>query len=651
MLSEVEFQLPDGNLKRLPADATGTLLLENLSKKQAKRILGVRVDGRFFDLHTPLGAGGSVEFVDADDAEALDVVRHSTAHIMAAAVQELFPGTQVTIGPETAEGFYYDFHRDEPFTPEDFAAIEKHMAGQVKGAHRFDRTELSAAEAIDLFRGKGEAFKVELIEDLVSEQGVEQVSLYRHGEWLDLCRGPHVPHTGWVKAFKLMKTAGAYWRGDEHREQLQRIYGTAFLSKADLQAYLERLAEAERRDHRRLGREMELFFFDAVAPAMPFFMHKGAFVYNRLVDYVRSLYERYGYDEVVTPQILDLSLWKQSGHWDKYRDNLFFCDIDEREFAVKPMNCPGHTLVFRHRLHSYRDLPVRMADFGRLHRYERSGVTAGLTRVRSFAQDDAHIFCRADQISEEVEQVIDMCLESYERFGFEGVQVFLSTRPEVSIGEDDLPGADALWTEGEAALKASLDAKGQAYTLAEGDGAFYGPKIDFAVKDALGREWQLGTIQADFMLPLRFDLEYVGADGARHRPVMIHRAMLGSLERFLGVYLEHCAGQLPTWLAPIQARVITVSEKSEAYGGEVLERLQAAGLRVDADFGADKLDAKIRVSRPLRIPYLLIVGERDLAARTVSPRLRDGSNQDAEPLDAFVERLSEEALDPEHRAG
>ena len=597
-----------------------------------RRIVAAAVDGAAVDLTRPVLEDCAVEWIPLDSPEGIDILRHSTAHLMAQAVQSLFPGTQVTIGPTTREGFYYDFKRDKPFNPEEIEKIEERMRELARQDLSIAREELPRDEAIELFRGMGEDYKVEILSDIPDDT----VSLYRQGDWVDLCRGPHLPSTGFIQAFKLTSVAGAYWRGDERNEMLQRIYGTAFPSRKQLKEHLALLEEARKRDHRKLGRELDLFSFHPTAPASPFFHPKGAFVYNALVEYMRSLYRRYGYEEVITPQIFDASLWRRSGHYDHYKDNMYFTQIDEREFGVKPMNCPSHTFIYASKKRSYRDLPIRLADFGRLHRYEKSGVTAGLTRVRSFSQDDAHIFCAPSQIEEEIACLLDMLREVYHRFNFQDLEVFLSTRP------DQYLGALETWERAEAALAASLEKRNVAYEISAGDGAFYGPKIDFVVKDAMKRGWQLGTVQLDFSMPERFDLGYVSPAGVEERPVMIHRALLGSIERFMALLIEHTGGAFPLWLAPVQSRVVTVTDQQNAYAAAVRDRLLADGWRVELDDRNEKLGFKIREAQMARIPYALVIGDKEVQNETLSARRRGGENLPAMPVEAFAERLRED---------
>ncbi len=622
--------------------------------------IAVLADGRVVDLHTPIDPAARVEVVRATDRAALAVIRHSAAHVMADAVQALFPGTQVTIGPAIDSGFYYDFAKpDGPFTDKDIARIEKEMRKVIQQDRPFSRRVVTRAEAKQRFESMGEAFKLELIDSI--PEG-EEISIYAHGsrgraddQWIDVCEGPHVPSTGAIGAIRLLSVAGAYWRGDEKRPMLQRIYGTAFPTEAELEAHLARLEEAKQRDHRKLGKELELFTFHEWAPAMPFFLPRGAFVYNRLVEYMRTLYVDYGYQEVITPQIFSRELFAKSGHLANYRDNMYLPAVAEtldaaraegvaddrlEALAQKPMNCPSHCLLFGQRRRSYRELPWRVADFGRLHRYERGGVVHGLARVRSFCQDDAHIFCTPEQMEQEIVGFNRLLFEVYSAFGFADVAVKLALRPEPRIGTEEQ------WDRGEAALRSVLEASGLPFEVLPGEGAFYGPKLEFHVVDALGRSWQLGTIQVDYAAPDRFDLEYVGSDGASHRPVMLHRAILGSIERFYGMYVEHCAGKFPVWLAPEQAVLVTVSEKQLEYAERARSTLAARGLRVGLDAGPDKLGAKIRTARMMRHPYVVVIGEKEAATDSVSPRERDAGDLGSMPLAAFADRLTSEARIP-----
>ncbi|HSE90113.1 MAG TPA: threonine--tRNA ligase [Candidatus Binatia bacterium] len=626
-MDSIHVKLPDGKSVEIPR---GTRIDEIAPSNATNgNIIAAKIDGRPVDLSRRLDNDCSLAWVSVDSPEGLDVLRHSTAHLMAQAVQSLFPGTQVTIGPTIEDGFYYDFKRDRPFTPEELEQIEARMEEIAKSNLKVTREEMPKSQAIELFRGMGEDYKVAIIEDLLDEN----VSLYRQGDWVDLCRGPHVPSTGAIKAFKLTGVAGAYWRGNEKNEMLQRIYGTAWPTKQALKEHLRLLEEAKKRDHRKLGRELDLFSFHPVAPASPFFHPKGATVYNELIAYVRRLYVCYGYEEVITPQILDVELWRRSGHYDHYRDSMYFTHIDDREFGVKPMNCPGHTLIYAAKKRSYRDLPLRIADFGRLHRYERSGVTTGLTRVRSFSQDDAHIFCAPDQIETEISHLIRMLREVYRTFQFGEMQVKLSTRPQ------DFIGLPEVWEKAEAALAQALSKATIDYQINPGDGAFYGPKIDFVVLDALRRGWQLATIQLDFFLPERFDLVYTSPGGTEERPVMIHRALLGSIERFMGILIEHCAGAFPLWLAPVQVRILTVTDDHKEYAMKVFERLRDEGWRVELDERNEKLGYKIREAQLAKIPYAVVIGDKEIAAQTVAPRRRGGENLVPLSVGDFIQRL------------
>ena len=621
-----------------PAEAGSSAreVIARRDRKAAEKAVAARLDGRLIDLSTPIAADAPVEPVLPDSPEGLEVIRHSTAHLMAQAVQELFPGTQVTIGPVIEDGFYYDFVRAEPFTPEDLTKIEKKMKEIVSRNLTVTRHEIPKADAIKLFVAMGETYKVEILEGIPDDP----VSVYQQGEWKDLCRGPHVPSTSKLGAFKLTSVAGAYWRGDERNAMLQRIYGTAWANAADLKRHLELLEEAKRRDHRKLGKELDLWSFHAIAPGSPFFHPKGACVYNALIGFIRRLYERYGYGEVITPQIADVELWKRSGHYENFRENMFFCEIDEREFGVKPMNCPGHTFVYGSAKRSYRELPLRYADFSKLHRYEKSGVLHGLTRVRTFSQDDAHIFCTPAQVQQEITRVIEMAGVVHRAFGFEDVRVFLSTRPAQRMG------SDAIWDHAEGALRAALEANDLRFEINPGDGAFCGPKIDFLFRDALRREWQLTTIQLDYALPERFDLTYVSPEGKEERPVMIHRALLGSIERFLAILIEHTAGAFPLWLAPVQVKVLTLTERQEEYGAEILAELRGKGLRGELDIRNEKLGYKIRQAQLEKIPYMLILGDREAAERKVAPRARSGEQLAAMSIEEFAASVFAEARPP-----
>lgn len=629
-MEKIRVSLRDGKTE----EVSSGLKIQELASAQGINtdIIAAKIDGAPVDLDRALSRDCTLDWIPVDSPEGLEILRHSTAHLMAQAVQNLFPGTQVTIGPTIEDGFYYDFKRDKSFTPEEIEKIEARMHEIAAQDLKVKREEMPRKSAVELFRRMGEEYKVAILQEIPEEI----ISLYRQGDWVDLCRGPHVPSTGIIRAFKLTGVAGAYWRGDEKNEMLQRIYGTSWPTDEALREHLRLLEEAKKRDHRRLGRELDLFSFHPLAPASPFFHPKGAFVYNELVAYMRRLYLRYGYQEVITPQIFDVELWRRSGHYDHFRENMYFTHIEEREFGVKPMNCPGHTFIYASRKRSYRDLPLRYADFGRLHRFEKSGVTTGLTRVRSFSQDDAHIFCAPDQIEAEMAALLKMLREVYQTFQFSEMQVKLSTRPDHFIGSLEI------WGRAEDSLAQSLRKEGIDYQVNPGEGVFYGPKIDFVVLDALRRGWQLATIQLDFSMPERFDLTYVTPGGADARPVMIHRAILGSIERFMGILIEHCAGALPLWLAPEQIRVMTVTDQQKEYAQKVFEELKAAGWRVELDGRNEKLGYKIREAQVEKIPYAVVIGDREVTDQTISPRRRGGENLKPASVKDFVEMLKAE---------
>jgi threonyl-tRNA synthetase len=645
-MSDISVTFADGAMLRLPAGVTAGDALKahteqnGASRKELKRALAVKVESsgtaRVLDLGRQLDADARVTPVVADSPDGLEVIRHSTAHLMAHAITRLYPGTEITIGPVVENGFYYDVKRPEGFSPDDLALIEDEMRKIARENHAIVREEIPRDEAIRLFRDMGQKYKVEIIEGFPAG---EVISLYRQGDFVDLCRGPHVPATGRLEAFKLTSIAGAYWRGDARNEQLQRLYGTAWATKQDLDAYLKRVEEAKQRDHRRLGQALDLFSFNPLAPGSPFFHPKGAIVYNTLVDYVRGLYGRYGYTEVITPLIYKTELWKKSGHYEAFHDDMFLMKIDEDEYGVKPMNCPGHCELFAARKHSYRDLPIRYADFSRLHRFEPSGTLQGLTRVRSLAPDDAHIYCTPDQVDAEVDAFVAMVNEVYGAFGFDRVAVSIQTRPEKFLGRIEL------WDAAEATLRRAADKTGHPVTVLPGEGAFYGPKIGFDFRDVLERSWTLATVQIDCAMPERFGLRYVTADGTEATPMMVHRAVLGSLERFIAILLEHTAGKLPLWLAPEQVRVVPVSEKVETYARTVEAACRRARLRVTADLRGEKLSYKIREAQLAKVPVMGVIGEREAADGTVSPRVA-GNNEAAVPLDAFVQRVAAEARMP-----
>jgi threonyl-tRNA synthetase len=629
----ISVHLPDDSVRELPDGATGADLALSIGPRLLEAALAVRVDGVVRDLKAPLPDQAKVAVVTGKDPAALEIVRHSTAHLLAQAVQRLFPGVRVGIGPVIEDGFYYDFQVEKFFTPEDLAAIEGEMHKISGEAIPVTREELDRDDALARFQAMGENMKVELVSGIPAGQ---TISGYRQGDFYDLCRGPHVPDTGKLKAFKLLSTAAAYWKGDENNAQLCRIYGTAFLSVKELEEHLQRLEEAKLRDHRKLGRELDLFSFQPEAPASPFFHPKGTIIYNELVNYMRGRYFRQGYSEVITPQALDVALWKTSGHYDHYVDNMYFTTVDEREYALKPMNCPSHCLIYRNGRHSYRDLPIRYADFGRLHRYERSGVTHGLTRVRTFCQDDAHIYCTPEQMQSEMAAFLVFIKDVYHTFGFDEMKVELSTRPESRLGSDEI------WDHAEGALSEALREAGMPYQINEGEGAFYGPKIDFSVLDALKRPWQLGTLQVDYSMPARFGLIYVKPDGSEGMPVMLHRALLGSLERFMGILIEHCAGAFPAWLAPVQLTVLPITERAHEYALGIRDKALDLGFRVEVDLRNEKENAKIRDAQLQKIPYMLVLGDREAAAGTVSVRHRQKGDLGGQSLDGFFDMLSTE---------
>ena len=640
---EIVLTLPDGSSKLVALGATPLEVARTIGPRLAADAVGAELDGSPVDLRAPLAAGGRFKLFTTKSPEAGSFVRHSAEHVLADAVTRLWPEALYDAGRrDHSEKFQYDFRFPRAFTPDDLAAIEAKMKEIVAENAEFERIEVSRAEAEKLFRELGNDLKLERLKDI--PEG-DTITLYRHGRFVDLCRGPHAQRTGQIGALKLLEAGSVHFKGDETGERLERIYGTAFLSAKEMAEYDKAQEEARARDHRHLGPQLDLFSFDPLAPASPFFHPKGAAVYTGLIQFVRELQTRAGFDEVVTPQILDVQLWHTSGHYANYRENMFFTELDERQFAVKPMNCPTHCLIYRTRKRSYRDLPLRYADFGRLHRYERSGVTSGLTRVRSFAQDDAHTFCTEEQIEAEVALCARLILSIYREFGFEKLRITLGTRPEKRVGTDEQ------WDAAEAALLAAFESTGAAqlpnveFQVEAGGGAFYGPKIDFQIEDALGRWWQLGTIQLDRQLPARFELEYVGADGAVHPPVMIHRAMLGSVERFLGILIEHTAGAFPLWLAPVQAKVLPVSEKFLDFARSAVERLASAGIRVELDDSNEKLGYKIRQAQLEKVPYMLVVGEKEQAAGAVAVRTRAGVDLGPVPLADAARRIARQVVE------
>ena len=621
--------LPDGSVKELAAGATAADVAASIGAGLAKAALAGKVDGTLVDLTATVTDGATVEIITAKSPEALHIMRHSCAHIMAEAVQELYPGTQIAFGPATDDGYFYDFELPNNISSDDFGAIEKKMAEIVKADEPFVREVVSIDEAKKIFADQ--RFKLEHIDDLTDQE----ISIYRHGSFVDLCAGPHVPSAGKIGAFKMMKLAGAYWRGDATREQLQRLYGTAFFKKSELEEYLHNLEEAEKRDHRRIGREMDIFMMRDEAPGFPFFLPNGMILKNTLLDYWREIHKKAGYVEISTPMIMNKQLWQTSGHWDHYKDNMYSTVIDEEEYCVKPMNCPGGVLVYASKPHSYRDLPIRAGEIGLVHRHEMKGALHGLFRVRCFNQDDAHLFVRPDQLTEEIVGVVKLIDSVYQQFGFT-YHVELSTRPEDSMGSDED------WEAAEAGLKTALEELGMEYEVNEGDGAFYGPKIDFHLTDSLGRTWQCGTVQLDFQMPQNFDLEYTDADGSKKRPVMLHRVCYGSVERFIGILIEHYAGKFPVWLAPMQVKVLPVSEKSRDYAHKVADAIEAAGIRVVVDNRDEKIGYKIREARSIdRVPYMVIVGEKEAEEGTISVRDRTNETHPS-TIEDFCAKVREE---------
>ncbi|GMV92478.1 MAG: threonine--tRNA ligase [Candidatus Hydrogenedentota bacterium] len=630
-MSSISVKLPDGSTRELESGSTALDLAQSIGSRLAKAATGARINGEVKSLPTPLNDGDTVEILTFDSQEGRNVFRHSASHVMASAIMRLRPNTKLAIGPAIEDGFYYDIDTDPPISEEDFPAIEAEMEKIVKADEAFERQEVAKSDALDRFKSNDDVYKVELIEDL--EDGA--ITYYQNGDFVDLCRGPHLPSTGRIKAFKLLSVAGAYWRGDERRPMLQRIYGTAFPSKKELDEYLKFREEAEKRDHRKLGKQLDLFSFHPVGPGFPFFHPKGMIVLNALMEFWREEHRKRGYDEIRTPIILDRILWEQSGHWDHYKENMYFTQIDERDFAVKPMNCPGGMLVYKSDLRSYRDLPMRMAEVGTVHRHEKSGVLHGLSRVRMFTQDDAHLFITPEQIRDEVIGIIDFVDHVYKAFGFD-YHVELSTRPEDSIGTDEM------WETATSGLRDALEFKGMEYKVNEGDGAFYGPKIDFHIKDCLKRSWQCATIQLDYGMPEKFDLEYTGPDGNRHRPVVIHRVIYGSIERFFGILIEHFAGAFPLWLAPVQAVVVPVATAFDEYAKSVRDRLFAAGLRVEVDDSTETMKYKIRAAQTRQVPYMLVVGEREQGSDSVAIRHRRKSDMGTATVAEVIARLTEE---------
>jgi threonyl-tRNA synthetase len=637
--------LPDGSVRRFDGAVTGTALAADIGPGLAKAALAMKVDGKPMDLSREIVADSSVVFITRRDPDALEMIRHDTAHVLAEAVQALYPGTQVTIGPSIADGFYYDFARNEPFTPADFPAIEAKMREIVARNAKFVREEWDREEAIEFFEDRGERYKAQLIRDLPAS---ETITIYRQGDWLDLCRGPHMRGTGDIGgAFKLTKVAGAYWRGDHRNAMLTRIYGTAWRDQKELDAHLHMLAEAEKRDHRRLGREMDLFHIQEEATGSIFWHPKGWKLYRTVEAYMRRRQEGGGYQEVKTPQLVDRVLWERSGHWESYREHMFIATVEDEDktLAVKPMNCPCHVQIFNHGLRSYRELPLRMAEFGACHRYEPSGALHGIMRVRAFTQDDAHIFCTEAQVPEETARFVALLRSVYEDFGFSGFRIKFSDRPTLRAGDDDT------WDRAEESLRAACRLAGVEYELNPGEGAFYGPKLEFVLRDAIGRDWQCGTLQVDYILPERLDAEYVGEDSARHRPVMLHRAILGSFERFLGILIENYAGRFPLWLAPVQVVVASIVTDAADYAEEAAAAFRAAGLEVRADLRNEKINAKVREHSLAHVPVLAVVGRREAETGMVALRRLGSQEQEVISLADAVSQLAAEATPPDVRRG
>ena len=626
-------RLPDGSARTFDRAVTVAELAQNIGAGLARVAVAGRVNGKLVDTSHVIDGDAEVAIVTDKDSVGLEIIRHSTAHLLAHAVKELFPDAQVTIGPVIEDGFYYDFSYKRPFTPEDLAAIEKRMAEIARRDLKVERTLMPRDDAVAFFRNLGEHYKAEIIASIPDS---EPISLYRQNNFIDLCRGPHVPSTGKLKVFKLMKVAGAYWRGDSKNEMLQRVYGTAWAKKEDQDAYLHRLEEAEKRDHRKLGRQLDLFHLQEEAPGMVFWHPRGWVIWQVIEQYMRQLLRDNGYLELRTPQVIDVSLWKRSGHWDNFRESMFATESESRDYAVKPMNCPGHVQVFNQGVRSYRELPLRLAEFGACHRNEPSGALHGLMRVRGFVQDDAHIFCSEAQIESEVMLFIDLLQQVYADFGFDEILVKLSTRPPKRVGADDV------WDRSEAALRAALEARRLNWELNPGEGAFYGPKIEFSLRDSLARVWQCGTLQLDFSMPGRLGAEYVAEDNTRRVPVMLHRAILGSFERFIGILIEHFAGAMPVWLAPVQVVVLNISEHQAAYAGAVTAALNQTGIRAEADLSNEKISYKIREHSLQKLPYQIVVGDKEMAAQKVAVRSRKGEDLGQMPLEAFVSRIREE---------
>jgi threonyl-tRNA synthetase len=631
-LKKIQISIDHKKTLHIPSDTQITEVLKTADPGIFQKTVAAVVNHQLVDLQCVLKEDATISAVTTDSAEGMDVFWHSTSHLMAQAIKSLFPQAKFGVGPAVSNGFYYDFELDVPVTPEDLVTIEARMREMSGEDQPFTRSFLSKKEAVALFESRDEPYKIELIRDIPDDS----VSIYQCGSFIDLCRGPHVPSTGRIRHFKLLSVAGAYWRGDERNPVMQRIYGVSFPTQEDLDKHLKLLAEAQERDHRRLGKMLDLFSFQLEGPGFPFWHPNGMVIVNEISDFMRETLRRHGYQEIKTPLILNQSLWHRSGHWDHYKENMYFTEIDEGPYAVKPMNCPGGLLVFNNRPHSYRDLPLRLSEMGLVHRHEKSGVLHGLFRVRQFTQDDAHVYCTPDQLEDEILKIIDLIDFVYRTFGFDRYQMELSTRPSKSIGSDDM------WENAENALKKALERKSAPYQLNEGEGAFYGPKIDYHVQDSLGRTWQCGTIQVDFSMPERFGLEYTGADGQKHRPVMIHRAILGSMERFIGILIEHVGGAFPCWLAPVQCAVIPISEKHHDFGRKVIQRLMEADIRCEFDDRKEKVGYKIRDSETRKIPYMCVVGDKETAGGTLSVRKRKQGDLGGMTVEGFIETIQED---------
>ncbi|MFN7904161.1 MAG: threonine--tRNA ligase [Pseudobdellovibrionaceae bacterium] len=636
-MNSIDIYLPDGSVKNFDHEPTALEVAQTIGTRLAQDTLGVQMNESrdVMDLRLPLASGTKIKLITTKSPEASEVIRHSAAHVMAQAVQSIWPEIKVTIGPVIENGFFYDFDSPRNFSEDDLGLIEKKMQEIISTDYPLTKEVWPIQKAIETFSKMNERFKVEIIQDLAAK-GEKEVSIYHQGPWFDLCRGPHIQRTGQIKAFKLLSVAGAYWRGDEKNPMLQRIYATAFTDKKELEVHLQNIEEAKKRDHRKLGKELGLFYFHEWAPGSPFFTPKGTVVYNELVGLMRSLYFKHDYREVITPQIFDVNLFKTSGHYQNYKENMFFTEVEEREFSSKPMNCPSHCLLFASEKHSYRELPLRIADFGRLHRYEKSGAMSGLTRVRTFCQDDAHVFCTYDQMQTEIAAFMQLLNETYSILGMDRYKIYLSTRPEKRMGSDQV------WDDAESALASALKSLNLEFTINPGDGAFYGPKLDIMFVDALNRPWQLGTLQCDFNLPANFDLKYTGEDNKDHQPVILHRAILGSLERFIGVYLEHTAGKLPTWLSPTQIVIINVTNRVDGFCHELKTKFAAEGVRVDFDSRNEQLKFKIREAQLTKVPYMLIIGDQEAEKGVLSVRTRDGKDHRDIQVDQFISDIQHE---------